>query len=196
MKNTWVTLQILRGIAASVVVFHHLPHFLVSKGLTTPFHFELGAIGVDVFFVLSGFVMYASTYYKENSPAQFFFKRLIRIVPIYWILSTFLFFSLLLFSDGGKDSGYLSIHYFSSLVFYPFYDSRGYIRPLLDQGWTLYFEFVFYAFVAFAFIWSRKNGALFGAGFLVIASSIAQYWGGSSLLGSPLQLLSAKRRKE
>ena len=70
------TLQILRAMAATSVVYSHI-------GVNPDF----GQFGVDIFFVISGFVM---TLIVENGqkPATFLLKRVLRILPLYWILTT------------------------------------------------------------------------------------------------------------
>ena len=74
------SIQFLRGLAAlSVTLAHALPYC----GL----EFRLGTAGVDLFFVISGFVMvYASEKYfaQRHGAREFMMRRLARIVPIYW----------------------------------------------------------------------------------------------------------------
>lgn len=64
------SIQLLRAIAATAVVVYHIPLF------------REGAWGVDIFFVISGFIMALVT---ERSTRHFFAKRVIRVVPLYWL---------------------------------------------------------------------------------------------------------------
>jgi exopolysaccharide production protein ExoZ len=73
--NTILNLQVLRGFAALGVVFYHTDFRLAGD-----WHTEFS--GVAIFFVLSGFIM---SYISQNGEQDFLFKRLIRIVPLYWI---------------------------------------------------------------------------------------------------------------
>ena len=68
------SLQILRFIAAASVINYHI-------------NFNFGSFGVDIFFVLSGFVISLVTFNNQNN-ITFIINRISRIVPIYWILST------------------------------------------------------------------------------------------------------------
>ena len=77
------SLQLLRFIAAMLIVSVHLD-------------FEFGHIGVDIFFVLSGFII---AYVTNKKTKLFFVNRLIRIIPIYWLF-TFLFALTLLILPG------------------------------------------------------------------------------------------------
>ena len=85
-------LQYLRAVAALMVVFHHARWlFPADCILNTAAWSEFGSRGVDIFFVISGFVMAYSTRSFDpagSRPAQaadFLVKRLIRVVPLYWV---------------------------------------------------------------------------------------------------------------
>jgi exopolysaccharide production protein ExoZ len=92
------TLQVLRAIAATVVAYNHAHLFV---GAINPnaswqvafFHLnQWGAVGVDVFFVLSGVIitLSASRIANQRDAHVFLLKRLLRVVPYYWLLSTLL----------------------------------------------------------------------------------------------------------
>lgn len=135
-------LEALRFFAALAVVFVHLP----SVGV--------GGFGVDVFFVISGLVMMLST---EKGAHQFFLKRLIRIVPLYWLM-TLLIFGVAVFFPALLGNTTASIeHLLKSLFFIPFDKNGSGHRPVLFLGWTLNYEMFFYLlfFVALKikFVW-------------------------------------------
>ncbi len=71
-----MNLNTLRAFAALCVVYYHITS---EAGLNLPI--SIGTRGVDVFFVISGFII---TYAAMKNPDQFFARRLIRIVPFYW----------------------------------------------------------------------------------------------------------------
>src|ERR1700754_4225467 len=80
-----VQLQYLRAIAALMVVYFHsvLQVPKVNSGFDWQFHL-FGETGVDIFFVLSGFVMWLTTAGREIRPLEFYRRRIKRIVPLYW----------------------------------------------------------------------------------------------------------------
>ena len=78
-------LHLLRVVAALAVVYYHIA---TKAGLDLPVCF--GKFGVDVFFVLSGFII---AYIGAKSPDSFFLRRLIRVVPFYWSATLFVFCS-------------------------------------------------------------------------------------------------------
>lgn len=152
MKNKIESIQILRGLAALAVVLFHYRFYLVPDGAdrTVPDSlFGWGGIGVDLFFVISGFIMVYVTDgkgYGLKTSANFIVNRLIRIVPMYYLIL------LVAFLTGGAMS---TFHYadkvdnlISALTFRPYLqnpaplyiDSSG----MYNVRWTLNYEIYFY----------------------------------------------------
>jgi exopolysaccharide production protein ExoZ len=140
--------QALRGFAATAVVFSHATQ---APGLHIPLSY--GAFGVDIFFVISGFVI---SYIAANDPRQFELKRIIRIVPFYWAASIGVFLIALfvpqLFHSTSADWRVLV----TSLFFIPHDRPNGTIAPMLFLGWTLNYEMYFYAIFAVALRINRQ----------------------------------------
>ena len=158
-RPTFRGIQALRGFAASIVVIHHATQqwslYTVGKGLSL--FWANGAAGVDIFFVISGFVMAMSTIGREHKthPAlNFLGRRLIRVVPLYWVITFIFLFKLELlrrfpgFQNGPRlveaPFGYI----LSSLLFIPYRNSLDTIAPLVVTGWTLTYEMFFYLLFA------------------------------------------------
>ncbi len=130
-----LSVQYLRAIAALAVVTFH------SENAA-----PLGQCGVDVFFVISGFIMWSVTT-NPLGPGEFLCHRLIRIVPLYWIAT--LVMALHLHSDAWDIV--------RSLLFWPYRRATdGEIWPILVQGWTLNFEMFFYLLFAAALLVPRR----------------------------------------
>ena len=130
--------QSLRGIAAlSVAMYHTLNIVVYVRGAELPFHFVLSS-GVDVFFVLSGFVMFITNFRGQHSPAKFIWNRFTRIVPLYW-LCTLLFVPITLISPHLRPDFSVK-NLLLSLMFIPY----GH-WPILPVGWSLNYEVFFYA---------------------------------------------------
>ncbi len=143
-NNEIYTLQLLRFFAALVVVFHHAKSQISYFGHINIKHINVGHAGVDIFFIISGFIMVYITYNKEVSPLVFLKKRIIRIFPLYTvltILATVLVFYAPSWYYGPADLMYTlkSIFFIPSLR--PLY---GGMYPLLVPGWSLNFEIIFY----------------------------------------------------
>jgi exopolysaccharide production protein ExoZ len=125
------SIQILRAAAALGVLLDHAGRWLDVAPIV-----DIGAAGVDLFFVISGFIMvYTSErlFGQTGAPQRFLARRIIRIVPLYWTLTAFA--ALVLFGFGPNTLG--------SYLFIPTH--RG---PILTVGWTLNYEMMFYSLFA------------------------------------------------
>lgn len=140
------SIQYLRGIAAIMVVyFHFLMHLARNGAGVLPDGIKLGAAGVDVFFVISGFIMWVTTYETNMRPEAFWTRRFMRIAPLYWSF-TVLLAALAIVAPVATRTQVDPGHLVTSLLFipavHPFKD--GNIWPLLVPGWSLNFEMYFY----------------------------------------------------
>ena len=108
----------------------------------------VGNAGVDIFFVISGFIMWNITQESRSSPALFLRNRLIRIVPVYWLVTTVLVAGALgipdLFPTLKIDIPYAICSYLFVPMRSPGSPENGPILPVLAQGWTLNYEMFFY----------------------------------------------------
>jgi peptidoglycan/LPS O-acetylase OafA/YrhL len=131
------TVQALRAVAALSVVGMHIPAI------------EHGAFGVDLFFVVSGFIV---CHVAAADPGRFLLKRAIRVVPLYW-LCTLALFALAIAAPGlmGATRADWS-ELVKSLAFVPFVKGNGQMHPLLYLGWTLNYEMMFYALFALSLL--------------------------------------------
>lgn len=152
------SIQYLRGFAAVAVVVSHAANSLLGhEGHLLDF--DLGAYGVDVFFVLSGFIMFYTSFDLRMRPGDFLVKRLIRIVPLYLILTTAMFAMVVLLPRSFNRESPDVVAYLASILFIPHWNPRAHnLEPLIGQGWTLNYEMFFYVLFALAlFIRSRYN---------------------------------------
>src|ERR1039458_2438103 len=140
-------LQILRITAASMVLLMHSTLYAHQR---LDQHFRVwgaGQTGVDLFFVLSGFVMVYSSSKLLTDPNGwkiFARRRIIRIVPMYWIATSLKLIVLLFTASYGLHSQFRVANIIDSYLFLPSRNSEGSIVPVLDLGWTLNCEMFFY----------------------------------------------------
>lgn len=193
------SIQVMRGCAAMAVVFHHAcravtlkfptnVHLIAATPVTTSFLVPMGATGVDLFFVLSGFLMvYISGPYRAGRPiSDFLVHRAIRIWPLY-VLVTLALCALMTVHTGLSNPD-LQPHRFLGLLFIPTFDYAGMIHPILGVGWTLNYEALFYLVFAAALLFRSTFIALFailaavmGTGWLLPAS-----WAFHDFLGNTI----------
>jgi exopolysaccharide production protein ExoZ len=144
-------IQLIRGIAATMVVVFHVGRMLLFKtGVDVTLFTTAGAAGVDLFFVVSGFIMIYTTGRRDFSPSDFLYRRLVRVAPLYWLM-TLLYGAVALAVPAGFFSYQLDVFNFAAaFAFIPSYNSKGGIFPPLTQGWTLVYEMFFYVALAAA----------------------------------------------
>jgi exopolysaccharide production protein ExoZ len=147
----WV--QGLRAAAAFAVAFVHVANDAITAGRdpdgwiaavsrTMPW-----ATGVDIFFVISGFVIVhasANLFAQPGGANTFLRRRLARIVPLYWVLTT-LFLAIALVQRSairGETGG--AFYLVASYLFFPWPRPDGLMEPALGLGWTLNYEMFFY----------------------------------------------------
>jgi peptidoglycan/LPS O-acetylase OafA/YrhL len=161
--NRLQSVQIMRGAAASLVVVDHAILRQAEWGAypwtTQLTAMHMGAFGVHIFFVISGFIMVHTSYDsfgKEGAPSHFMARRLARIVPLYWIATAT---ELTLRAIKGAPIDPTKVLY--SLLFIPQSvdpSPTAAIRPVLAVGWTLDYEMFFYVIFAVALLWERRIG--------------------------------------
>jgi peptidoglycan/LPS O-acetylase OafA/YrhL len=152
-----IPLQVLRAIAATAVVVGHFQNFTATPATQYWIPYDkLAATGVDLFFVISGFVMvYASEslFGRAEGPRDFVVRRIIRIVPLYWLAtSVYLVLAVAIPSLGVRYSPEFIV---SSYFFIPAERPDGSLNPIVGQGWTLNLEMLFYVIFACTLIASR-----------------------------------------
>jgi peptidoglycan/LPS O-acetylase OafA/YrhL len=144
MVREYLSIQYLRGLAALLVVIYHLEAPLQRLGYKGPWLIGLSG-GVDVFFVISGFIMWVTTRNRSNSPRLFLVKRFIRIVPLYWLATAFMAVVLLIAPSLLQSSRFDPMHVATSFAFVPYpHPVKGSLEPLVFPGWTLNYEMFFY----------------------------------------------------
>jgi exopolysaccharide production protein ExoZ len=135
------SLQYLRAAAAILVLFFHAS----SHG---DIGFTIGQAGVDIFFVISGFIMWSVTAARPTSPSTFVVQRLIRIVPAYWVVTLFMVVGAMAVPAFFPNLLTPPMHVALTLLFIPHASPYGTPFPILVPGWTLNYEMFFYALVA------------------------------------------------
>ncbi len=146
------SLQILRGLAAWLVVYFHFNQSIHNHRVQN-FFAELisnyGDIGVDIFFVLSGFVMAASAPKYAGKGIQYAINRLVRIVPNYWFYICLLVVSIKLLPEYTYLTNWNHNSLIDSFLLIPNRNpsGSGYF-PTLYVGWTLIYEMFFYMTLA------------------------------------------------
>jgi exopolysaccharide production protein ExoZ len=159
MLGNVVSIQFLRFVAATLVVFWHSieainQHFPGSISKTIIQNGFFGASGVHIFFVISGFIMVYTSFYKRTdgtfSWSTFLSRRFVRIYPVYFVYCAFYIY----FYHNFLGAPLLSIgQLIGALLLVP-----GYSAKIIGPGWTLAYEVYFYLCFSVAMMLGLKNG--------------------------------------
>jgi len=176
-SEKFLSIQALRILAALLVVATHSTFYAYERLDRSFSVWQRGTRGVDIFFVISGFVMVFSSKkllaLKEGWKI-FCEHRILRIVPLYWLITTFKVAILLLTANLALHSVLNPVTALCSYLFLPARNLDGKIEPLIGVGWTLNFEMLFYFLFALA-LWMRKNVFVF-VGIVLAALSVGAYF--------------------
>jgi exopolysaccharide production protein ExoZ len=150
-KKKIEVIQGLRGVAAGLVVVHHLALQVESFGLPSFSHgfTHFGASGVDIFFLISGYLI-ASILRKSDDTRGFLLKRAIRVVPLLWVTNVVTVgYNVQL---GRWPDPWV---FLSSSVMLPGMVKLPIVQP---YAWSLSYEFAFYTSAALFAMAFRRSG--------------------------------------
>ena len=187
-------IQVLRALAAYGVVGHHVIDSLrnyIAIGVFTA-NPQVGATGVNIFFVISGFIMVLTTMDRSITPSEFIMNRIRRIVPIYWILTFVTIVALCAGLHIFNETTLGANRVIDSLFFLPnIAPDDVVVRPILFVGWTLNYEMMFYLIFAMFLFLPIKALRFWGIAAVLIGlwlvgttgrSAYARYWGDDIVL--------------
>lgn len=176
-RQSFVGIQCMRGLAALMIVFYHLE--VQTKRLEMPWpHLPVLQAGVDIFFVISGFIMWwISATRPDRTTWDFYKDRARRIVPLYWLTTAFVVAVLIVAPNALRTTVFDLEHIVKSFLFIPARHpvSDGF-QPTLVPGWSLNMEVLFYVIFGIAIALAGLNLARRSA---IIISTLA----GMALVG-------------
>lgn len=179
------SIQFLRAAAAGMVVVEHaLTEAMQLAGKDTTGISHGWQYGVDIFFVISGFIMVITNYKlfgNAGSSWLFIKKRIIRIVPTYWFFTILMVLAILAFPTQLNKAKFDLAHVIASFIFLPFPNPAGGDHPVLGVGWTLNYEMFFYALFAVFLVFPRALGLSLMAVVLCLLPLAGKYLGADSL---------------
>lgn len=156
-------IQVLRAFAALIVVLYHSVGIVIQYGFSYSNYEYLtfnigkwGSFGVDIFFIISGFIMFMIQDKKNKNSLSFLMDRIKRIVPIYWFYTIIFAIAYFIFPGGFAKTQVNFDFLSSSLFFISKYLNHEY--PVLYVGWTLELEMLFY--LIFSVLLIRKKSII------------------------------------
>lgn len=143
-----LSIQYMRAIASLLVLLHHISWKSEQYSTDILYWYTFGEIGIDIFFIISGYIMVFIGETKEKNIKIFLKSRLIRVLPLYWTL-TILALIVYLYSPGSVNSSGGSTDILYSFLLIP-----GEHKFLIQNGWTLSYEFYFYIIFSFSLLFT------------------------------------------
>ncbi|KRQ17380.1 hypothetical protein AOQ71_02275 [Bradyrhizobium manausense] len=194
-KKVYLGVQILRGLAACLVLFYHNALVMSDRSGSAAFRLYFGQAGVDIFFAISGFVIVIVTvnsWGMKEAAGPFLLRRVLRVVPLYWIFTTVKILTLITMPNVGEHTRLSVSLVVCSYLFIPPWSPDHYGFPILQPGWTLSFEMLFYICFACALTTGFKRPVVWLSLSFVLLTGLgfAQpgKFGSFSLLLNPLLL--------
>jgi exopolysaccharide production protein ExoZ len=158
-----LSIQYLRGAAALSIVIYHTYIQLHRLGFRGQAPNTLVA-GVDIFFVISGFIMWYTTFSREIGAGEFLQRRVVRIVPLYWIITSIYLFVFLAHPEWLQTTQFEFWYVVKSYLFIPAQSPAvpRMMWPLVVPGWSLNYEMFFYFLFAMTlfFVPRRRPGLI------------------------------------
>ncbi len=169
-------IQLLRALAAIMVLIGHvMAEAEYYFAMTLPFSTLPWTRGVDIFFVISGFIITLSAQRIWDQPQaarRFLWRRFIRVAPLYYLFTTLMIVVLIVLPGGAKNTQFDLGQIISSYFFWPYERYDGRLAPVLSLGWTLNYEMFFYAIFAGALALPKTMGSLTVVGAIVALSAV------------------------
>lgn len=156
-KTQLDSIQVMRGIGAILIVLFHCTQLYQTKFHINYLHglFGFGYIGVDLFFVISGFILFyihEKQIGKKEGVIKYLVNRILRIYPLYWIILLIVIALMFIVPSAGDSNKYNIVFVLSNFLLIPNKVKLFMIPPV----WTLTYEMLFYIIFASAILTNRK----------------------------------------
>lgn len=190
MPSTLFALQGIRALAATLVAAAHLIMRLVKYEILSPDwqRYEIaGWVGVVTFFVISGLIMIKTSWSHfgcDNAPANFMLRRLIRILPLYYIFTTLMVVKMTVVNEPWGVNELVM-----SALFFPYINKLGLMQPIYSLGWTLNYELYFYTILAICLFFKRRIGVVLIFVTIILVVLLGRVFGSRTSNGDPQDVI-------
>lgn len=161
-------LQLLRCMGCLFVVQAHINH-----------DHMVGFFSLDIFFLISGFVMALLVTRPNLTQDRFLKDRIVRVVTLHWPLTIAVFLLALLAPSLMNSTTADPVNLLKSLFYIPYYKENGVLTPILAVAWTLNYEVLFYAICALSFLFKIANRIAFVTAAMLLVYGLAHVFSGA-----------------
>lgn len=177
-------IEAMRGVAACMVMIGHILDDATQfgfSGVAVPAAWPIWNAGVDLFFVISGFIMvwtFGDRFGSRGAVWDFVVRRLSRIAPLYWLITVLTAVLVVVWPGLFDRAQFAWSHLILSILFVPHLSPRGELLPIVGVGWTLNYEMMFYMIFAIGLLFRT------GIGLVVISVAMVGAYVAVRILGS------------
>lgn len=167
-----LSVQYLRGIAALMVLCEHVALKSTQYSTSSLSGWHVGGAGVDLFFLISGYIMCHTTENKHQqvgAAREFIWRRVLRIIPLYWLI-TLAALAIFIIAPEKINSGGGGTDILASFFLLP--TEQLY---LVANGWTLRFEFLFYFIFMLGLLFTKTTGRSFIIAVIIVLVALGQW---------------------
>ena len=168
-RTELISIQYLRAVAAVGVVVWH------AQGQVGLPETQVLQAGIEIFFVISGYVMWLILSERPVSPGVFLQKRLARVVPLYWLLTSLMVVLLLVAPQLLQSTRFDLAHVVASYLFvaWPNPVEAAGLKPVMIPGWTLNYEMAFYVLLTLSLMLKARLRGGFVIGVLLALTALS-----------------------
>jgi exopolysaccharide production protein ExoZ len=183
-------IEAIRGIASFVVVFAHSIIYAGTlgglTGVEVPYLFKFfGAIGVDVFFVVSGFIISHAWHSNKKCAGDFLAGRFKRVYIPFFAIAV-LSIGVISIKNYFGGPPLVASRIFVTILLIPYFQDNGHSLSYVGVSWTLIYEFIFYAVFSIGISLRRGSPEIISAIFIVLALCLMRAFDQSALFVSNL----------
>lgn len=160
-------IQILRALAALSVVVYHIWQKTQAYNIGIDYNLSFLSSGVDLFFIISGFIMVYIQDRKKRTYFEFLKERCIRIIPLYYFFTLLITLVFIIIPQVFNERVFHGSDLLSSLFFVNFLFGS-YPDPIVQQGWTLEYEMIFYILFSISIIAHKIKTSLLITAALIV----------------------------
>ena len=159
-----------------MVVYAHTQDQVMKFPIHADLPAEYSGAGVDIFFVISGFIMWTNTYAARQTPFEFMSRRIERIVPLYWAITFFVAAIAIVSPNLLSSTRFEAYHFLASLFFIPAqHPVVPYIYPFVIPGWTLNYEMFFYLLFAVSLLLAPNSRIVVSVSVLIVLAALSPF---------------------
>ncbi|MEL7545272.1 MAG: acyltransferase [Pseudomonadota bacterium] len=178
----------IRALSCIAIALFHIGEFINGNYEGVRIDIDLAGPGFHLFLLISGFILVYITKPTDN-PINCFSKRMIRIIPLYWLMTTIALMVTMIWPWSFRNADISIGSVLASYLFLPHADLSGEVMPILFVGWTLNYMMLFYALFATTLLLPARFqvvGAIVGLSAIMALASLLPEGSAAAFYADPI----------